>query len=159
MNKKQEYRMCVGASSILMIFVILSLTTLGVLAFASGRADLSLTARRQAQVEVYYGAAAEAQRVIARIDEALLKARAHPVTYEAQVRALADDTVSVSDDRMIAFVVPVGQTQQIEVALRATDLDSDRRYTLLRHALVNISDWTPEEVSYIAIDDKERGIN
>ena len=51
MNKAPEDRVGIGASSIIMIFIVLSLTTLGVRSFASARSDLILTQRRQAQVE------------------------------------------------------------------------------------------------------------
>ncbi|MCL1963765.1 MAG: hypothetical protein FWF69_01720 [Firmicutes bacterium] len=159
MTGKQEYRMGVGASSILMIFVVLSLTTLGMLAFASGRADLTLTERRQAQVEAYYNAAARAERIVAAIDEALLSVRRDPEACAARVKALADWAIDVSDDWVISFTVPVSQSQRIEVALRAAEADAASRYTVERHRLVNIAEWKPAEVSYTAVEDKERGIN
>jgi len=157
MSGKQEYRMGTGASSILMIFVILSLTTLGVLAFASGRADLALTDRRSTQVQAYYAAAAEAQRIIAGIDEALLEAQADPEAYADKVKAIADGAIEVWGDE-ISFIVPVSPTQQIEVELKALGPDSGARYALRRHRLVNIAEWIPEEVTYVAVEDKERGV-
>lgn len=64
-----------GISSILMIFVVLCITTFGVLSFVSARADLRLTEVNVDTVEKYYGAQRDAQRTLAELDALLLKAR------------------------------------------------------------------------------------
>ena len=156
MTGRQEYRMGVGAASILMIFMVLSLTTLGVLAYASAHADLALTQRRQAQVEAYYAAVAEGQRKIARIDGALLAAREDLERYEVQVRALGDDSIRVSRDMTLSFTIPVGESQQLEIALRAMDPDNVERYVVTRHCLVNVAEWRPEEIQYVERDEGEQ---
>lgn len=146
MNKGAEYRVGIGASSILMIFIILSLTTLGVLSFASARADLALTARKQKQIEAYYTTTAEAQALIAQIDEALLKAQADPETYDTEVRALRsmDDRISVGMDMTISLALPVGDTQQLRVKLQPNGAEDAERYTVMAHYLVNVENWQPD---------------
>ena len=42
MKLKQEYRIGIGTSTMLLIFVIISFVTLGVLSFLSARADQAL---------------------------------------------------------------------------------------------------------------------
>ena len=65
-------RMGVGASSILFILVILSLTLFAVLSFVQARSDAALTNRSAQSVEAYYEADARAQQAIAQIDDALV---------------------------------------------------------------------------------------
>ena len=69
--KQHPTRMGVGASSILFILVILSLTLFAVLSFVQARSDAALTDRAAQSVESYYDADARAQRAIALIDDAL----------------------------------------------------------------------------------------
>lgn len=146
MNKAPEYRVGVGASSIVMIFIVLCLTTLGILSFSSARANLALTQRRTTQVQAYYGADAKAQRLIAEIDAALYAARETPDTYSEAISGLAelDDTVSVRRS-LVTLKIPVGTAQQLQVTLRVGDADADVRFTIETYQLVNIEEWEPEE--------------
>jgi len=70
--KQHPTRMGVGASSILFILVILSLTLFAVLSFVQARSDAALTNRAAQSVESYYDADARAQQAIAQIDDALV---------------------------------------------------------------------------------------
>ena len=67
-----------GISSILMIFVVLCITTFGVLSFVSARADLKLTEANVQTVQTYYSAEEDAQEVLARLDALLQRAQALP---------------------------------------------------------------------------------
>lgn len=147
MNRSAEYRVGIGASSILMIFVVLCLTTLGVLSFASARANLNLTTRRQAQIEAYYGAAAEAQALLAAIDGRLAAmAQAGEEITPAALRRLTglDDAIRVSPDGTVSFSLAVGDAQSLEVALTAQPSADSPRYTLLRHQLTYTGEWVPD---------------
>ena len=70
--KQHPTRMGVGASSILFILVILSLTLFAVLSFVQARSDAALTNRASQSVAAYYDAVARAQQAIAQIDDALV---------------------------------------------------------------------------------------
>ena len=70
--KQHPTRMGVGASSILFILVILSLTLFAVLSFVQARSDAALTNRASQSVAAYYDADARAQQAIAQIDDALV---------------------------------------------------------------------------------------
>lgn len=145
-SRQQEYRMGVGASSVLMIFVVLCLTTLGVLSFASARADLMLTQRRKAYVESYYQADAAAQRVLFQIDEQLALAKKDPEEYEQAVRDIAVEgvTLTVSDDLTIAFPIEISESLRLEVAVRALGPEVTKRYETAYYRMVNIGDWSPD---------------
>ncbi len=144
--KESGYRIGVGASSILTIFVVLSLTTLGVLSFASARANATLTNRREAYVERYYAAAATAQRAIMEIDRALANARKSPDAYAERVKSIQmpDLALQVSEDLLVTFAVPCGEAQALEVAVQAAGENEWPRYRVVAHQLVNRADWVPD---------------
>lgn len=64
-----------GASSILMIFVVLALTTFGMLSLLSSRADLRLTQKAAAHTAAYYEAEDTVEKTLAAIDDLLVTAR------------------------------------------------------------------------------------
>ena len=64
-------RMGVGASSILLILVVVSLTLFASLALIQARSDASLTDKTAVSVSAFYDADARAQRMIAALDDAL----------------------------------------------------------------------------------------
>jgi hypothetical protein len=63
--------MGVGASSILLILVVVSLTLFASLALIQARADAALTEKTAVSAGAYYDADERAQRVIAALDDAL----------------------------------------------------------------------------------------
>lgn len=69
--KPHSSRMGVGASSILLILVVLSLTLFGVLSLVQARSDAALTEHTALSVTAFYDADARAQRVLALVDDAL----------------------------------------------------------------------------------------
>lgn len=74
-RKKAEYRMGTGATSMLMIFIVLCLTTLSILSYSTAKSDLAMTKRSLMMVETYYEAANRAQQIIAEIDAQNVKIR------------------------------------------------------------------------------------
>ena len=73
--KQNPSRMGIGASSILLILVVLSLTLFAVLSLVQARSDAALTDRTALGVNAFYDADARAQQVLARIDDALKNGR------------------------------------------------------------------------------------
>ena len=69
MKPKAEYRIGVGASSILMILVTLALAALGLLTLYAAKNNAALCARNVSLTVQYYHAADQTQRMIAAIDE------------------------------------------------------------------------------------------
>lgn len=65
----------VGASSILMIFVMLCLTTFGVLSYVTADADRKISTKNAESVENYYKAVSAAQAKLQKIDAELLRAQ------------------------------------------------------------------------------------
>ena len=71
-----------GASSVLMIFVVLCLTAFGVLSLVSARADLRLTRRAVQAAEEYYAADAGTDALLGAVDNALAAARKETASGE-----------------------------------------------------------------------------
>jgi len=76
-----------GISSILMIFVVLCITTFGVLSFVSARADLRLTQVNEQTAQTYYAAGVKAQQTLAQLDALLQKVQQLPKDATAQQSA------------------------------------------------------------------------
>lgn len=88
--KPRSSRMGVGASSVLLILVVLSLTLFAVLSLVQARSDAALTDRTALSVNAYYDADARAQQVLALIDDALLSGKS-PETIEGVTRQSEGD--------------------------------------------------------------------
>lgn len=67
-HKKEEYRVGIGSSLVLMILVVLAMTALGLLALGSARQTEAQTARNLEASLSYYEAAARVQSALADID-------------------------------------------------------------------------------------------
>ncbi len=75
MKRKGNFNLSVGASSILMIFVVLCLTTFGILSYVTANADSKISTKNAETVENYYAGATAAEKILQEIDDSLLSAR------------------------------------------------------------------------------------
>ena len=69
--RQESSRAGVGASSILLILVVVSLTLFASLALIQARSDAALTQKTASSAAAFYEADARAQRMIAALDDAL----------------------------------------------------------------------------------------
>ncbi len=74
MKVKEKFGISAGISSILMVFVVLCLTTFGVLSLVTARADANMTNKTGQTIENYHEVDAKAQQKISEIDTALYTA-------------------------------------------------------------------------------------
>jgi len=121
----------VGASSIILIVVVLCLAVLGALMLMSARADQKLTDKTQASVEAYYAADRAAQGRIAQIHE-LLRAK----------EAVALEGVTVSGAE-ISFSIPIDENRALSVALETGNADARCRIT--RYQVVGTGEWNNQD--------------
>lgn len=75
MESKNRIPFSVGGSSILMIFVVLCLTTFGILSYVTANADCRISTKNADTVKNYYEAGAEVQARLEQIDSALVLAK------------------------------------------------------------------------------------
>lgn len=73
MKSTHRVKISVGASTILMIFVVLCFTTFAVLSFLTARSDLEMTKKSATATMQYYQADARMEELIASMDEYLLR--------------------------------------------------------------------------------------
>ena len=145
MKNKGEFRIGTGASSILMILVVLSLTALALLSFTSARNNAALSKRNLDMTVAYYNAAAELQRTIAGMDEIVME-QDSPYTDPPIWRTLlrdylgADDTLADDMTFTLQSDAGAGRTLVVEGILQP---DAVQRIVLTRHELS--APATPQE--------------
>ena len=140
----------VGMASVLMIVIVLALTSFGILALVSARADSAMSRRTEEFTVAYYAAEGRMAGQLADIDA-----------------GLADGTVQFSQNGRIELVEEVREGQELRAVLRPTDAgtetagtaatgDADSesekglseqglRYEIIKYGLVNTGEWNPEE--------------
>lgn len=154
-EKKQEYRIGPGASSLLMIFVALCLTSVAILSLASAMADSNMTNKSQQMIDSYYAAAARVQREISGIDAQLLQFRQtspDKASYTDKVFAIHNDEIGLtveegdnSNTALLSFSAPMYGGHEIFVRLNIPLVNSGPRYFVTAHMVQNVSVWTPDD--------------
>lgn len=114
-KEKQGFTAGIGIPTILMIFVVLCLTTFGVLALTSANSDSKLTGRAQSAMQAYYEADAAAQHKLAQIDAALHSNSSLPAGV-------------MKAGELLSFQIPLSDGRTLSVVLRLTD--GQTRYVL-----------------------------
>lgn len=116
MERKLKMSVGIGGPSIIMIFVILCLTTLGVLSLMTANADWKLTKKTAEAVTDYYTADNEAEEILASADASLQAGR------------------SLDTD---IFSIRVSGTQNLIMELESNGI----HYSVLSRKLVPVSQW------------------
>lgn len=118
MKQKAEYRVGVGASSILLILVVLALTALSLLSIKAAQDNTALTERNVSMTLAYYEAAAKVQRTIADMDQKRLELDVTDSEALPAFRAyLANQLVPVLllDDLTFTMTVNAGAEREVIV--------------------------------------------
>ena len=140
----------VGMASVLMIVIVLALTSFGILALVSARADSAMSNRTEEFTTAYYAAEGRMAEQLARIDA-----------------GLADGTVQFSQDGRIELVEEVREGQELRAVLRQTGTETETAGTaaagaadpeteqglsgqglrdeIIKYGFVNTGEWNPEE--------------
>ena len=141
---KTEYRVGVGASSILMVLVILALTAVSLLSFRSARNAEVLAKRSSLMTAAYYQASASAQEQLATLDAALaemLVSQTSPdvKAMKEQLGSLQLEELDVwqEDDLMaFSFVVDAEYDRQLKVE-GLLPMTGTERYRLTHYQLMS----------------------
>lgn len=107
--RQEPSRAGVGASSILLILVVVSLTLFASLALIQARSDAALTEKTAASAAAFYDADARAQRMIAALDDALA-ARTAPESIDGvtqQAEGIYAFSVESSDGHVLNVTADV----------------------------------------------------
>ena len=137
MKPKAEYRLGIGASSILMILVVLSLAALSLLSLHIAKGNAALTQRNLDMTVAYYHAAADVQHTLAALDEVIAEnyQLGQDVTAMQWTQAFqAKHSMRITQDKAFSFAVEAGAERSIAVEGLLTP-GNVPRYTLTRHEL------------------------
>lgn len=121
----------VGASSIMLIIVVVCLTLFGVLSYVTARNDAVLSGRTLESVQRYYEADAEAQRALMAIDEWIAGG------MQGQPDGLA---LEPGDDGTLSFAVAAEGAHALRVVLRV----EDGGYIIERYSYENTGAWSAD---------------
>ena len=128
--KQNPSRMGVGASSILLILVVVSLTLFASLALMQARGDAALTKKTAEGIQVFYEADAQAQEKLASLDDALQQG-ATPESI---------DGIAIQPDGSYAFSIEANDGHTLLVSF---DLAAGR-CRLLAYRYINAQGWAEQ---------------
>ncbi len=133
----------VGGTSIIMVFILLCLTVFAVLTLQSASADLRLANKSAEASTRYYEADAEAERILAQIDEVLYilsESAVDESSYRANLtRAAADLGLPVTiSGQTLTYSVPAGVNQRLEVGLELPWPATEERIKRVKWAVTAI---------------------
>lgn len=147
MKQRTPIHAGVGASSMMMIFVVLCLTTLGILSFVSAKADLTLTKKVKESTIAYYNGEYKVEKTLNKIDEILLhvsqESNGNQQVYEEKAKELlSNEEDIILEGALIVFKVPISSTMELQVEAMISNINErDERIQVIRNQLVNISEW------------------
>ena len=128
--KPYSSRMGVGASSILLILVVVSLTLFASLALIQARSDAALTQKTAVSTRAYYDADTQAQTMLAALDDALKQGYALDSVEGVTKQADGSYAFSVASSDGHTLNVVVGETTG--------------RCEILSYRYENTQDWTEQ---------------
>lgn len=148
MKTKRVTGVNVGGASILVIFVLLCLTTFATLSLISANADYALSQKAAQSVSEYYGASAEAESLLAQLDECLAQSfgdRARAKTRIAELAVVSGLAIDFTGDE-VQYIIPAGDVRVLKVTLGINFEDTDSpRFTRREWKIINTADWEPGE--------------
>ena len=137
-----------GTSTLLLIFVSLCLLTFAVLSFLSARADQNLSRKTAERTSAYYEACNQAEDRLGETDrmlEKLWQETANEKAYFQAVRETFEDMDFDEESRMLAFSVPLTDTQVLTVTLKLRTPESGSTfYTITGWKTINTAGWTAD---------------
>lgn len=159
MNQRLRMGVSAGGPTIITIFVVLSLTTLGTLALTTAQADLRLTEKTAGYEAAYYAADSQGEDFLATVDEILAGQQEdqtggqQTVQVAAQaLEALPETEVQIQPDgsMLLNHRIPLNDIQLLLIQLQIPG-DADARitakapYRVLTWSIKNTTYWNYEE--------------
>lgn len=139
MNKKKSYGLNIGASSVLVIMVILSLVCFASLSFASANADYRLSRKLADRTTTYYEVCNKAQVSLLDLSDELAvvyELSESASDYEAKIKE------SFSDSLTFTYNMNENQALQITAVPVYTDPSSGLLYKITSWQIINLT--TPQ---------------
>lgn len=138
-DKQQSSFVNIGSSSLLIIFLILSLVTFAILSLSGAKSDYSFSQRLANHKTAYYEASNRAERILGQIDEALA---ANETLDGQQLEGIAIQ----AEEGIITFSVPMEENQALLVELEVNDYTKDETYyTIKTWQIISTKAWEGDQ--------------
>ena len=138
-DKQQSSFVNIGSSSLLIIFLILSLITFAILSLSGAKSDYSFSQRLANHKTAYYEASNRAERILGQIDEALA---ANETLDGQQLEGIAIQ----AQEGIITFSVPMEENQALLVELEVNDYTKDETYyTIKTWQIISTKSWESDQ--------------
>ena len=142
MKKKKTFHIGTGITSLLMIFVVLCLTTFGILSYTSANAEVALTKKNSDYVDAYYNAYSKGSIALSDIDRAIYNISEqedieiyHKLVEEAvvDIKSAGCTFEFVKDDKdmYISVIIYVTDKQQLFMSLKVNEQSDSKRYQVV----------------------------
>lgn len=132
----ETHRAGPGASTVLLILLVMCLAMLGALSLSVARNDLAVTNRAVQAEEAYYLAQSQAAALLAETDKALLNARKEAANNpEIWLSALESIEGYTPATGLIIHEIPVDEYRTLRVALCPEQTGDDARWTVIENSI------------------------
>ncbi len=138
--------LALGASSLLLVFVVLCLVCFSALSLVSANAEARLTARLGENVAAWYAADAQAQAQLAKLDALLDEGHSGEALQEA-LAAQGFAYEQREDGAYVTFYVTISAYTALETQVRLEE--EETAYTLVKSASVLTEELVYTELPYI----------
>ena len=128
---KSSGRIGPGASTILMILVVLVMTMLGVLSLFSARSDMEMSERTSAAAAEYYAAQTDFSLWLQETDQILNNLRVASGGDAGEYAQLVFDQFGAQVGETLSYRAPVGETRFFCADIELLPLTDADRYALL----------------------------
>lgn len=145
-NKHNPSFINIGASSLLVIFVVLCLVTFATLSLSTAHHNYTFSTKAAEHKTDYYNACSKANEVLDIIDTALsentlasLDVSAYPV--------LADISLQIDlscESPYVSYQIPMNASQALDVSLSVSE-NTDTFYQIRKWQIIHTQDWTPND--------------
>ena len=135
-NKKSSVSFGPGAASLILIFVVLAMSVLGMLSLMNSRNDLKFSERSAQVMESVYTLNVEAEEKYVQVQDMLLEIASSAQNEEAYTAAIEENLDEDMDweDGVIYFTVSDG-FRTLDCAVLVNPLDAETRCRWIRHNL------------------------
>jgi hypothetical protein len=147
MKRKIQMGVSIGGPTIIMIFVVLCLTTLGTLSLVTANADLKLSEKTAIKTISYYEADSLGEAFLAKLDTLLLYSVADK-TFAA-IQKIENTTASINADGSLSVMhsIDMDQDQKLIIMLHVPQSPAadQKRYVIQSWKIVNNNAWNYED--------------
>lgn len=128
----ETHRAGPGASTVLMILLVMCLALLGALSLSVARNDLSVTRRALEAETAYYTAQSAAQAALAQVDAVLVGAGKDAAQWDKALESIEGYDPEAG---LITLEIPADEYRSIRVVLEPGTPDADDRYTVVENRI------------------------